>query len=699
MYKTKQIVTLSILILVSVSFSSIFVKGQSETQVDIGSNSMKTAPTFVTGDILANITDDSAFGLNATAKVNRSVFFGYYGIVSINDSIEFNLYENDSVIYFNYTIANINANNLTYCSFKIANYSIDMLQYRNATRNYVYEKGLNYTTFRVPFLSNYSSISGNSTFFINAYLEFAYPFEYTIESGEQVLHYKELLYPLINNVPIINGSTTVKKQSGEAQEGIGEKFLDDDNHVVTPQEYMVSNASSGILKWENFTRDAFNYSQSIDDDLVMNIWTISISGTPSEAQQVSSATVLFKSVESKRKFDINPYGTVKITETHYVQYLGPDHPEGQPITLFKSYKLNSFQLTLEPNATVKSLTDQLGHLNVKYQLDNGIYSPGTYTLADSSLYPGYKVLTVHPRYPLKHGEIIDCTIVYTVPLEQFMLKEKDTNRYSIRLSPLSIYNWTVDKMTLDIVLPRGAVYKQSNYSAGDPYQDLQISYSKQFKLWKLGFERILTYSGTNLSPADNRIFYVDITYARANLFISYILLVVLLSAVVGLISLFNWLSKKVKKIEDLEAEKEFVPVDEIRLFVKLYEEVLGIKDRIRQTKEKVAKKKMTVKEGKQLITDLSIRLRQTEEKLKDAKTNLAKHGGKYKNAVQEIEINERKLLEERRNQQTLQQEYKRKKTLTKEAYRRLFRERQKNIEKLTNEINGRLVNLRLLIED
>ncbi|MHA1305050.1 MAG: hypothetical protein ACTSPI_15240, partial [Candidatus Heimdallarchaeaceae archaeon] len=502
-----------------------------------------------------------------------------------------------------------------------------------------------------------------------------------------------------NNVPIVNGTTTVKKQSGENQEGLGEKFIDDEKHVVTPQEYMVSNASTGILRWANFTREPFNFSQSYDDDLMMNVWTTSISTTPDQGQQVSAATVLFKSLDSYRKIEINPYGSVKITETHVLQYIGPDRPEDQSLKSFRSYLLNAFQLTLEPNATVLSLRDQIGDLNIKYQLDeDGVYSPGSYKLADSQLYPGYKVLTVHPRYPISHGETIDCKVVYTVPIEQFLLKEKNTNRYSLHLTPISIYNWTIDHLRLDIVLPRGAVYTQSNYSALDPYQSLGITYSKNFKLWKLGFERILTFEGNNLSPADNREFYVDFNYSMINLFFTYLLLAISVGAIIGIYTCIRWLIMKTKETTG-ELEKEFIPVDDIRVFVRLYEEKLSIQDRIRETKQKVAKKKLKAREGKQLLTELNTRLRKTEEKLAEAKNTLAKHGGRYKEAVHEIEIKERKLMEERRNQQILQQEYRSKKTLTKESYMRLFRDRQKNIEKLKNEIDGRLITLRLLLEE
>ncbi len=700
MRKSKQIITLSILIVLFFSFSSVFVFGQNGNKSEFTNFVNKTLPPTTNSDkTIANITDYS-YGLNATAKVNRSVFIGYYGIVSVNDTITVSIKGNEtSITYFNYTLANINMNNLTYCSFKAANSSAENLKFANATRNYVYQKTENYTTFRIPVLDGNESLKQNDTFYINAYFEFAYPFNYTIENNEQILHYREMLYPLVNNIPIVNGSTTVKKQSGEKQEGLGEKFIDDENHVVTPKEYLVSNASSGILKWENFTRAPFNSTQDYNDDLIMNVWTTSISTVPSEGQQASAATVLFKGVKAYRKIQLDPYGKIKITETHVLQYLGPNEPEGQALTSFRSYALNAFQLTLEPNATVVSLRDQLGDLNIKYQKDkNDIFSPGSYILDDSSIYPGYKVLTVHPRYPVKHGDLVDCTVVYTVPLDTLLLKEKGTNNYSLKLSLLSIYNWTIDNFKLDVQLPRGAVYSQSNYSSFDPYHSVTLSYHKEFKLWKLGFDRIVEFEGNNLSPSDNHVFYIDFSYSTANLFIVYLLIVVGVTALVGIAYFIYWLSNMTREVSG-EKEKEFIPEDEIRTFVKLYEEKLSIQDRIRETKVKMSKKKLKAREGKQLLSDLNLKLKKVNEDLIKAKADLASYGGRYKEAVHSIEIDERKLTEERRNQQILQQEYKTNKTLTKESYRKLFRERQNNIEKLVNEIDGKLISLRLLLEE
>ncbi len=84
--------------------------------------------------------------------------------------------------------------------------------------------------------------------------------------------------------------------------------------------------------------------------------------------------------------------------------------------------------------------------------------------------------------------------------------------------------------------------------------------------------------------------------------------------------------------------------------------------------------------------------------MKQTKQNLVKHGGRYKDSVQKVEIAERRLIEERRNLRALQQEYREKKSMTKESYIKLFRERQQTIEKLKNEINGILVTLRMLLE-
>jgi len=635
-----------------------------------------------------------AYGLNATASVNRTVEIESYGVVSIIDSIEVDVIGNETKItHFNYTLPNINTDKIAFISFRIANNSLEDVGLANATRYYTINRLINYTTYVVPFFENKTSINQGEKYFVSVYTEYARPFTYSMLDNEQLLHYNESLYPFINNIPLENCTVTVNKQGND-------NFVDNAEYPVTP-----TNDTAGIIyitkpeqdqiKWSNITRNPFNYSQSYEDDVIMNIYVQSVS--TAAAVDEATNTILFKASEIYRKIEIDPFGLARVTEEQTIVFLGPERPENLPLTSIKLYALNALSFILPPNSTVISLDDEIGGLNIVYQLNqDGFFERGAYNLHDT-VFPDHPGLVIFPRSPLFHGDETKFTIVYQVPLEVFLSKEQGTINYKLKLTPSAIINWTIDNLYLDIVLPKGAVYNSFTYAGSDPYQEFAIGYDKVFDFSSLGFKRILHLATSEFSGSDNAPLTVYFTYSRVNLWITYFLQVITVGIIFAIYLGIRWSSKAAKEIVS-EEEIEFIPVEEIEDFVKQYEEILALRDRLRETAAKIASKKLKAREGKDLQTKLQKRLRAEEETIKITKENLIKHGGRYKESVQKIEIAERKLYEERRNLRALQQEYRVKKSMTKDSYIKLFRERQQTIEKLKNEIDGILVTLRMLLE-
>ena len=690
------LITFAILAIISVSLLPIFGVGQinqasnhNDNLQNINENPIIQAENAVyTGGEYYN------YGMNATAKFNRTVNFEQYGVVSIRDSIEIKVIGDLKLTYLNYTLPNINTENITFISFRVANNSLEDVAFNNATRSYTFSKLINYTTYMIPFYEDKTKIGMNDKYYISVYIEFGQPYDYSIYNQEQLLHYTELFYPLINNIPIVANSTVeVNKQGNDL-------FIDDENYVITPNNstenlILVSLPEQDKLKWTNVTRHPFNYSQSYDEDLIMNVYVSSIS--TATAGEEATNTILFKASYVNRTIEIDPYGLAVVTEEQNLVFLGPEWQEGTSLILTKLYGLNAFTIILPANASVLSLDDEIGGLNLLYQLDeDGFFERGSYNLRES-IYKGLQGLVIFPRSPLYHGDEMTFTIKYKVPLDIFLSREQGTTNYKLKLSPCSIVNWTIDELNLDIILPKGAVYRSSNYHGPDPYQEFTLQYDRVFDFSSLGFKRILHFSTTVFSGSDNAPFEVLFSYNRINLWITYFFQVLSVGIIFAIYLGIRYSTKAAKDIIS-EEEKEFIPVIEIEDFVKQYEEVLAIRDRLRETRAKIAAKKLKAKQGKELQTQLQKRLRAEEETLKQTKQNLAQQGGRYKDSVQKVEIAERKLIEERRNLRSLQQEYREKKSMTKESYVKLFRERQQTIEKLKNEINGILVTLRMLLE-
>lgn len=686
------IVTLAILFAISMSLSSMYgllQANQSADLPDIQSNSFNRPVTTTEEVSLSNFVYD--YGMNATATVNRTIEIQTFGILSLVDSIKLEIVGNVNITYFNYTLPNIHNNNITFSAFRVSNESYEAVGNSSSMRTYTYQKRINYTTFVIPLNVNRTSYGQGETFFISAYLEFAYPYTYWIEGGEQVIHYEELIYPLINNIPIINGTVWVQKQGGDV-------FLTD---RITPTNgtngiHNTINTEQGLIKWVNITRNPFNYSQSYEDDIYMNVYLTAVAAGGDIENPAN--TMLFKATEINRKIEIDPYGLIKITEEQSLYFLGPQRPESANLYDRKLWALNSFPVILPINATVIKLYDNIGGLNQPYQLDDqSYYKPGAFNQRPS-VFLGHDALIIFPREPLFHGDTFNFTIIYTVPMEVYIQKEQGSINYKITFEPCSIINWTVEKLNINLILPKGAVYHEISYNDPDPYQDMIVNYHKKFNFLSLGFKRILSFSFTNFSGSDNAPLIVVFTYSRLNVLITYFFQVLSIGILFAIYLGIRWSTKKTRDLVVSDSEKDFIPVDEIEEFVKQYEEVLSIQERLRETRSKVASKKMKAKEGKDLIAKLETRLRAEEVNLKQTKEALVKHGGRYKQSVQKIEIAERKLYEERRNLRMLQQEYRIKKSMTKESYIKLFQERQQTIEKLKNDIDGELLSLRMLLE-
>ncbi|MBY8999966.1 MAG: hypothetical protein KGD64_03545 [Candidatus Heimdallarchaeota archaeon] len=702
MRKNKSMMfTLTLLVIVSISISTMLSSTQGSTdvnpQADI-SNIVNATPLPTTSGMV--YTDEGYnnisvidYGLNATTIVNRTINIENFGVLSISDRIEFKVIGNENITCFNYTLPNIHTNNITFASFRVANASFDLLFDDNATQTYTFNKLLNYTTFVIPFNVNKTAIHQNDIYFINSYIEFAMPYTYELYAGEQVSHYSDLLYPLINNVPMVNGSVWVIKQGGDL-------FLNTPAFPISPGNgtegiTVINDAASGSIRWSNMTRLPFNYSQSYLDDLQLSIHISSVSTADPEQQ---SSTLLFKATEVDRIVEIDPYGLVQITETQTIVFLGGERPEDYNYFSPKLYALNSFPIVFPKNASVTNLFDDAGSLNLAYQInEDGYYEEGAYNLRDST-FPGHQALLIFPREPLFHGEEMTFTIVYTVPMDSVLEKEQGSSNYKLTLAPLSIVNWTVDNLNLEIILPKGVVYKELQYNNPDPYQDMIIDYGKVFDFTALGNKRVVSLKFTNFSGSDNAPIVINYTYTGFNMIITFFWQFMTVGIIFAVYLGIHWSTKRVKGLSETEKAKEFIPTDEIELFIKQYEEVLAIKERLRETRAKISLKKLKAKEGKDLQVKLEKRLRVEEETLKSTKIKLSALGGRYKETVQKIEIAERKLYEERRNLRALQQEYRTKKSMTKESYSKLFRERQQTIERLKNEINGQLVGLRMLLE-
>ena len=154
----------------------------------------------------------------------------------------------------------------------------------------------------------------------------------------------------------------------------------------------------------------------------------------------------------------------------------------------------------------------------------------------------------------------------------------------------------------------------------------------------------------------------------------------------------------IEKVIITPEEKTEIPIDLIQQFVEKYEEKTALQTRITNLDENRRKKKVKAKEYDKQRKILEAKMRELIRSLDTTKRSLKEKGRKYSEVIQKIEVNEEKRTSIERSIQDLRIRYIREKQISKDAYIRILRDYQNQIEKFERDIDKEIINLRLLIE-
>ena len=144
--------------------------------------------------------------------------------------------------------------------------------------------------------------------------------------------------------------------------------------------------------------------------------------------------------------------------------------------------------------------------------------------------------------------------------------------------------------------------------------------------------------------------------------------------------------------------KAEIPIELIQKFVETYEEKTALQTRITNLDENRRRKKIKAKEYDKQRKILEGKMRELIRSLDSTKRELKEKGRKYFDVIQKIEISEEKRTSVERSIQDLRVRYIREKQISKDAYIRILRDYQNQIEKFERDIDKEIINLRLLIE-
>jgi hypothetical protein len=253
----------------------------------------------------------------------------------------------------------------------------------------------------------------------------------------------------------------------------------------------------------------------------------------------------------------------------------------------------------------------------------------------------------------------------------------------------------IKNFELNFILPQGARYQYLYFGN----QDLALTTGSTNAFLFLGRKDTVSFTATNIGPNDNiriRLGYAmsDFAYFIQPLTFSLVFFIAFL-LYIGISTLQKDVIEKV--IISPESKKE-IPYELIQDFVEQYEEKTALQSRITKLDEDRQKKKVKVKEYDQQRRILESKMRDIIQSLDDTKRELKNKGRKYADAINKIEISEEKRINIARSIRELRIRYIREKTISKDAYLRILRDYQDQIEKFERTIDREIINLRLLLE-
>ncbi len=302
-------------------------------------------------------------------------------------------------------------------------------------------------------------------------------------------------------------------------------------------------------------------------------------------------------------------------------------------------------------------------------------------------------INIFLRGPIIGGEIKSFTIDYKLKLEEVLEYEK--TEYVLKTLGLPKVDFHVANFDLDIVFPQGARFQYLTF--GNQPTEYITGYTGVFL--NIGRRQTVSLSMVNITRYDNLQISASYTMNDLSYFIQpLIFALIIFIACLCYVGLRILRKDIIEKILITPESREEVPIELIQKFVESYEEKTALQLRISELDLKRRKKKIKAKEYDYQRKILESKMRELIKNLDTIKRNLKEKGKKYSDSIQKIEITEEKRSSIERSTQELRVRYIREKQISKDAYLKILKDYQNQIERFERDIDKEIINLRLLIE-
>lgn len=659
------IITMNIFALTQISG---FANNQSDNEttlpsIDEGINSGIDKSLVPTGNV-SEIPNMNLWDISINVSRTVSIFdYGYFGV---NDTYQIEKHDNLTMPIFRFAYPKIWSSNLIVMKARTMWYtSENRLNDTEVYPEYENEDFTFYAVDLVPALDNSSQYYTVNVF--SAILRPYTVFEYIDEEGEAA--------GLMKNGILFNFSLIphLTKKIDNCQASFNK--AKDDGGLIGKYVYPI-NATTGSATFiysPIHNARAYNFSEPYDPDS---------SDYPYRGRVGTwlGYTAPMEAVSYKRQIILENWYYARIHEEITIQSFGVNPDEKVWDNLLTQYyftfALTRFNIYIN-NAENAKVSDHLGELTAP---------PGS-SIAQQNR------INIFFRVPLFGGDTKKIEIDYNLKLEEIIDFEK--SEFILNTLGVPRCDFHIQNFDLEIIFPQGARFQYVTFGN----RALDYVEDKTGVFLNIGRRNTISFSLANVTSFENlnlRAGYLmsDLAYFIQPLTLALMVFIACLVYIGVRVLRKDVIEKVIITPED----KPEIPIDLIQQFVEKYEEKTALQTRITTLDENRRKKKVKAKEYDKQRKILESKMRELIRSLDTTKRSLKEKGRKYFDVIQKIEISEEKRTSVERSIQDLRVRYIREKQISKDAYIRILRDYQNQIEKFERDIDKEIINLRLLIE-
>jgi hypothetical protein len=285
---------------------------------------------------------------------------------------------------------------------------------------------------------------------------------------------------------------------------------------------------------------------------------------------------------------------------------------------------------------------------------------------------GTNVMTVTLRSIIDTNETETLHVNYHIPWNDHVSQQNGVD-YSLQSTFYEQFNSTIGKLSVSIVLPKGAELKSSTPQAN--------------RIKKSDLQETLSFAFSDVAPAQDLAFEVNYKYLVFWGSFYPTIWVGILAVAAAVIFFFFGTPKTIV------ATTISVPPKDLKSFVDTYEEKATIQSELEALEERLQKGKIPRRRYKVRKKMLDGRLATLCRTLGSLRDTIRTAGSKYAKMMREIEVAEAKLEGTERDLQRVEARYKRGE-VSKGAYGKLLEEYTHRIEEAEATIDGVLLRLR-----